>query len=119
MKTTLIKTTGRPMTAACLGMPAALPFTASLLGGFEGTDLSVISSGTGTSGVEGGLGIWTIMRDERPTSAHVAAAAANYGHDYAAGAGNLRAAVAPQNQKQSQHHAERAFRGPEPWRVRT
>jgi hypothetical protein len=107
------------MTAACLGMPAALPFAASLLGGFEGSDLSVISTGIDTSRVEGGLAIWTIMRDERPMSASVAAAAANHGYVYAAGAGNTGTAVEQLDKKQSQHHAERAFRGPEPWRKRT
>lgn len=93
MKTTQIKTTGQPMTAACFGMPATLlslvaPKTSGL-GGFEGSDLSAM---------------WTITRDERPMSAPVAASAANHGGVYAAGAGN---------------HQQRAFRGPEPWRERT
>ncbi|MHA6762785.1 hypothetical protein [Streptacidiphilus sp. PAMC 29251] len=108
MKTTLIKTTGQPMTAACLGMPAAaLSFvapTTSGLGGFEGSDLSAV---------------WTIMRDERPMSALVAAGGANYGHVYAASAGNTQQALPQQHSRTSQHHAERAFRGPEPWRERT
>ena len=107
MKTTLIKTTGQPMTAACLGMPAAaLSFvapTTSGLGGFEGSDLSAV---------------WTIMRDERPMSALVAAGGANIGHVYAASAG-IPQQVMQQDSKKSQHHAERAFRGPEPWRDRT
>ena len=114
MKTTLIKTTGRPMTAACFGMPvAALSFVAPMpvpgavslpgLGGFEGRDLSAL---------------WTITRDERPMSALVAAVGANHGSVYAAGAGNAQAAV-KQGSKMSQQHAERAFRGPEPWRELT
>ncbi|MFC1432882.1 hypothetical protein ACEZDB_19760 [Streptacidiphilus sp. N1-3] len=107
MKTTLIKTTGRPMTAACFGMPAAaLSFVAPAIpgfGGLEGSDLSAL---------------WTITRDERPTSALVAAVGANRGYVYAAGAGNHQQVLA-QNSKKSQHHAERTFRGPEPWRERT
>ncbi len=107
MKTTLIKTTGRPMTAACFGMPApALFFAAPIalpgLGGFEGSDLSAL---------------WTITRDERPMSALVAAVGANRGYVYAAGAGKHQQ-VLQQNSKMSQH-AERAFRGPEPWRDHT
>lgn len=93
MKTTLIKTTGQTMTAACFGMPAAsVSFVAPItsgLGGFEGSDLSALR---------------TMARDERPMSAFVAAGAANQGVVYAAGAGN---------------HQQRAFRGPEPWRERT
>jgi len=81
------------MTATCFGMPAApLSFVApstSGVGGFEGSDLSAL---------------WTIMRDERPMSALVAAVGANHGYVYAAGAGN---------------HQQRALRGPEPWRERT
>jgi hypothetical protein len=113
VKTTLIKMTGRPMAAACFGMPvAALSFVAPMpipgsaallgLGGFEGRDLSAL---------------WTITRDERPMSALVAAVGANHGSVYAAGAGNAQAAV-KQSSKMSQH-AERAFRGPEPWRELT
>jgi len=113
VKTTLIKTTGRPMTAACFGVPAAalsfvapmpLPGRVSLpgLGGFEGSDLSAL---------------WTITRDERPMSALVAAVGANRGYVYAAGAGNPQQVM--QSSKKSQHHAERAFRGPEPWRDQT
>jgi hypothetical protein len=111
VKTTLIKTTGRPMTAACFGMPVAAPSLVAPmavpgsvsvlgLGGFEGRDLSAL---------------WTITRDERPMSALVAAVGANSGSVYAAGAGN----PVEQGSKMSQHHAERAFRGPEPWRELT
>jgi hypothetical protein len=107
VKTTLIKTTGQPMTAACIGMPAAaLSFVApTALGGFEGSDLS---------------GLWTITRDERPMSALVAAAAgANRGYVYAAaGAGNQQQ-VMQHDSEMSQHHAGRTFRGPEPWRERS
>jgi hypothetical protein len=107
VKTTLIKTTGQPVAATCFGMPAARSFVAPValpgLGGFEGSDLPTL---------------WTITRDERPMSALVAAVGANRGHVYAAGAGNHQQ-VMQQNSKKSQHHAERAFRGPEPWRDRT
>jgi hypothetical protein len=108
VKTTLIKTTGQPMTAACFGMPAAAlsfvtPIALPGLGGFEGSDLSAL---------------WTITRDERPMSALVAAGGANVGHVYAAGAG-IPQQVMQQDSKKSQHYAERAFRGPEPWRDRT
>ncbi|MFC1412043.1 hypothetical protein ACEZCY_23625 [Streptacidiphilus sp. N1-12] len=110
MKTTLIKTTGRPMTAACFGMPAAaLSFVAPAIpgfGGLEGSDLSAL---------------WTITRGAgipSDPSALVAAVGANRGYVYAAGAGNHQQVLA-QNSKKSQHHAERTFRGPEPWRERT
>lgn len=100
MKTTLIKLTGRPMTAACLGVPAALlSIPAPILGGF--------GAGSDMTGVEGGLATWMAMRDERPMSASVAAVEANNGRVYAAGAGNHQ-----------QYDASKASRGPEPWRDR-
>ncbi|MEY9963202.1 hypothetical protein ABIA33_001235 [Streptacidiphilus sp. MAP12-16] len=123
MTTNLIKTTGRPMTAACLGMPAAaLPVFAPVLGGFggfgsgvEGSDLSSTGTGVDAIRVEGVLATWTIMRDERPMSAPVAAVAADYGYAYAASAGNNQ----PNAKQSPQHHAVRSIRGPEPWKERT
>ena len=103
MKTTLIKLTGRPMTAACLGVPAALlSIPAPILGGFGG-----FGAGSDMTGVEGGLATWMTMRDERPMSASVAAVEANNGRVYATGAGNHQ-----------QYDASKASRGPEPWRDR-
>ncbi|WP_152626670.1 hypothetical protein [Streptacidiphilus carbonis] len=100
--TTLIKLTGRPMTAACLGAPAAvLPIPAPILAGLGG-----FGAGSDVTGVEGGLATWMTMRDERPMSASVAAVEANRGHVYAPGAGN------------HQQYASKAYRGPEPWRDR-
>jgi len=129
--TNLIKTTGRPMTAACLGMPVAvLPAVAALLGGSaghasEGSGLHFATTGIDAIRVNGDLGLWTTMRDERPMSAPVAAVAASHGYGYAAGAGIPQKNNAQQNnpeqnkQQAQQYHAERAFRGPEPWRERT
>ncbi len=125
MTTTMIKTTGLTITAAaCLGMPAvslksavSLPefgfaagfgFGAGLdavLGG--GSDLPLVGNGLGN-----GLGA---IRDERPMSASVAAAAVEDGHVYAAGAGNHRSA----KQQSEQQHTMWAFRGPGPWKERT
>ena len=105
MTTTLIKTTGRSLTATCTGMPSVIT------PGFGGSGLFVPSTGLGALRGD-------VLRDERPMSASVAAeAAVNHGHDYAAGAGNHRAAKAQQQSEQM--HTMWAYRGPGPWKEPT
>jgi len=115
VKTTMIKTIGLTSIAATrLGASSVVLPVPGLVGrhgfsGFSGSDLAVADLCLAGSGL-------AVIRDERPMSAPVAAAAANNGFGYAAtGAGNHRAGT-----KQSeQQHTMWAFRGPGPWRERT
>ncbi|MEZ0091036.1 hypothetical protein ABH925_002195 [Streptacidiphilus sp. EB129] len=115
MSTSLIKMTGRPMAAPCLGMPVSVRPSLSI-------SLSTVLGGFDAIRVESGPALWTTMRDERPMSAAVAADAATSGYAYAAGAEK------PQQQHAARQHAalnvaqnvaRRAFRGPDPWRERS
>ncbi|QMU67768.1 hypothetical protein [Streptacidiphilus sp. P02-A3a] len=116
MKTTMIKTIGLTGSAATRPGASAVVLPVSGLvgrhgfGGFDGSDLAVADLSLA------GGGSLAAIRDERPMSASVAAAAANLGFGYAAaGAGNHRAGT-----KQSeQQHTMWAFRGPGPWKQPT
>ena len=118
MTTTMIKTTGLTITAAtCFGMPAvSLPELGFAAGFGFGTGLDAVLGGSDLpmagNGLGNGLGA---IRDERPMSASVAAAAVEHGYEYAAGAGNHRSA----KRQSEQQHTMWAFRGPGPWKERT